>query len=46
MADFDEHENWTTTKNDSNDISINIKKHIKPGRHRSKYMFVEDLVSY
>lgn len=46
MADFDEHEKWLTMKNDTSNISINIKKHIKHGRHRAKYNFVDDPVSY
>lgn len=47
MADFDEQENWLTAKNDTSNISINIKKHIRHGRHRAKkYNFVEDPVSY
>lgn len=31
--------------NDTSNISINIKKHIKHGRHVTKYKFVDDPVS-
>jgi len=31
---------------DTSNISINIKKHIKHGRHRTKYNFRNDPVSH
>lgn len=44
MADFD----TAILKNnkDINKISVKIKKHIKHGRHVSKYRFADDPVSY
>jgi hypothetical protein len=47
MADFDEHGNWLTDENNTSNMSMNIKKHIRHGRHRAKkYNFVDDPVSY
>lgn len=43
MAD---NESWLQNKNDTSNISINIKKHIKHGRHRTKYIFNDDSVSF
>lgn len=37
MADFDD--SWVKSNNDTSIISDNIKKHIKHGRHRTKYSF-------
>lgn len=31
--------------NDTSNISINIKKHIKHGQHRAKFTFTDDPVS-
>lgn len=44
MADFD----TTILKNnkDISKISVKIKKHIRHGRHVSKYKFADDPVSY
>lgn len=44
MADFKE-DSWLQSNNDTSNISMNIKKHIKNGRHRAKYNFVNDPVS-
>lgn len=44
MADFDQNESWLQNSGTSN-ISINIKKHIKHGRHRAKYHYLNDSVS-
>jgi len=43
MSSFDKSERWMKTND--NDISINIKEHIKHGRHRAKYTFTDDPVS-
>lgn len=44
MADFDGNASWLKN-NDTSNISINIKEHIKNGHHRAKYNFSNDSVS-
>lgn len=43
MANLDQ--NWLKNEKDTSNISTNIKKHIKHGRHVTKYKFVDDPVS-
>lgn len=43
MSSFDKSERQM--KNSDNNISINIKQHIKHGHHRAKYTFTDDPVS-
>lgn len=40
MSSFEENGNWVKTND--NDISVNIKEHIKNGYHRAKYTFSDD----
>lgn len=44
MADFDPNKSWLQNKDTSN-ISIKFNKHLKHGRHRTKYNFIDDPVS-
>lgn len=46
MADFDKNNSWINNNHDTSNISINIKQHIQHGRHRTKYHFVNDTVSF
>lgn len=40
-------ESWLQNKSDISNISVNVKKHIKHGRHKSKtYTFADDPVSF
>lgn len=43
MSSSNKSDKWM--KNSDNDISINIKEHIKHGHHRAKYTFSDDPVS-
>lgn len=46
MANFDPNESWLQNKDTSN-ISIRFNKHLKHGRHRTKYTnFTKDPVSF
>lgn len=44
MADFDGNKSWLQN-NDTSNISVNIRQHIKNGHHRSKYNSFNDSVS-
>lgn len=46
MPKFNGNESWLQSNNDTSIISINIKKHIKHGRHITKYKFADDPVSF
>lgn len=39
-------ESWLLNKSDTCNISKNVKKHIRHGRHRTKYTFDDDPVSF
>lgn len=43
MSSFDKSKRCT--KPSDNNISLNIKEHIKHGHHRAKYTFTDDPVS-
>lgn len=45
MTGIDNDTSWMNNNKDTSNISINIKKHIKHGRHRAKYNFSHDPVS-